>query len=129
MKRMLLLLTMVVGMFAVSNAQTTSKRIQPDTSINATGTTITFQNMASKLVSIQSTVVLISGTGAGKVYMEGTVDGNWITQDSLVLANQAINTKLFPISRTSFLSYRLRYVPTGTQTSRMTGTFCRRTDE
>ncbi|KAK6033562.1 tape measure domain protein [Ostertagia ostertagi] len=113
----------------VVTAQSTRKVTQADTSINATGSTISFTNMASKLMSIQASVVKISGTLAGEVYLDGTIDGNWIAQDSLVLADAAVATKLFPITRTNFLNYRIRYVPTGTQTSRVTATYLRRTDD
>lgn len=125
------LLALSLGLLAYgASAQSTKKVTQPDTSINTTGSTITFTNMPSKLVSVQASVARISGALNGKVYFEHTVDGNWIAVDSLVLADATVQTKIFPVTGTKGLSYRVRYAPGGTsQTSRLTASYLRRTDE
>ena len=129
MKKFLVLTTMIIGLAVIANAQSTRKVTQPDTSINGVGSIVTFSSMPSKLVAITGTVAKISGAVAGKFYLEATVDGQWNKLDSLTLVDQAVNTKTFPIARTTYLSYRINYVPTGTQTSRLTATYIRRTDE
>lgn len=112
-----------------ADAQATKRIIQADTSINTTGTTLTFQNMPSHLKTLQVTVTRISGTAAGNVFLEGTVDGNWLRIDTMALSNQVTNTKKIPISKTEYYHYRFVYVPSGTQTSRMQATYLRRADE
>ncbi len=113
-------------------AQSTKKTVSVDTLVDAETQYITFNPMASKLSSIQVTVKKVTGTVAGKVYLEGTIDGNYVYLDSLTLSDQATNTKVFPISKaigTSYLGYRAKFVTTGTQTSTAAAAWLRRTDD
>ena len=102
----------------------------PDTAINADTSTINFNSIASKVKSFQATVSKISGTVAGKVYLQGTVDGNaWLNIDSLVLTNVITNTKVFPAYPTIYNSYRAYFITSGTQQSVLTLAALRRPDE
>ena len=113
-------------------AQSTKKVVSVDTLENAETQYITFNPMASKLSAIQVTVKKVNGTVAGKVYLEGTIDGNYVTLDSLTLSDQSINTKIFTISKsvgTAYLGYRAKFATTGTQTSTAGASWLRRTDD
>ena len=113
-------------------AQSTKKVVSVDTLVDAETQNITFNPMSSKLRAIQVTVKKVTGTVAGKVYLEGTIDGNYVLLDSLTLSDQAINTKIFPFTRsvgTNYLGYRARFATTGTQTSTASASWLRRTDD
>lgn len=128
-KFLVLFIAMFVAFSAIHVQAQSTKKVVGAASINTAGTIITFQYTPSKLFAVQASVAKTSGTIAGKVYLQGTIDGNWVNLDSLTLSDQATNTKIFPITRTSYLSYQLSYVPTGTQQSVLTGSYLRRTDE
>lgn len=103
-----------------------------DTNTNATTTYVTFASIKSKVKSFQATVTKISGTVAGTVLLQGTIDGSaWVdlNTDTLTLANQATNTKVWTITSTSYNSYRAKFTTTGTQVSYMTLAYMRRPDE
>jgi len=102
----------------------------PDTNINAATSYVSFNSIASKVNSFQATVKKISGTVAGKVYLQGTIDGlAFINIDSLVLTDQSINSKVFPVTSTIYNSYRGQFTTTGTQSSYLILTVLRRPDE
>ncbi|RTL47253.1 MAG: hypothetical protein EKK39_14890 [Sphingobacteriales bacterium] len=91
---------------------------------------INFNSIQSKVKSIQLTVSKISGTLAGAVYLEGTVDGfAWVGIDSMPLTDTTIATKVIVLNGTYFNSYRARFVTTGTQVSNLTMAVLRRPDE
>ncbi len=134
MKKLLSLLMIIAFTFGANNvmAQTNVKRLVVQSS-NAVSDTISFNPVVSKINGFQATVQKKTGTVAGKIYFEGSLDGiGWARIDSITLADVSINTKVFPILRsagTSYLGYRFSCVPTGTQTSTITATYIRRTDE
>lgn len=80
-------------------------------------------------VSIQVVVTKISGTVAGTVTVQGSVDGtNYVTVSSsfstaqtLSPSNQATNTKLFTITGSPYKYYRLSYTGTGTMSATIKG--------
>ena len=111
--------------------QKPDRTILPSVTItNAATTNVTFSSIGSKVKSFQTPVTKTSGTVAGKVYLQGTVDGvGWITIDSLVLSDQAINSKSFAVTSTSFNSYRAQCVSTGTLVVALTFSYMRRPDE
>ena len=112
---------------ATAQIRTISSR---DTNTNAATSYVNIKSIASKVKSFQATVTKISGTVAGKVYLQGTVDGTaFITIDSLVLSDQAINSKVFPITSTLYNSYRGQFTSTGTQSSYLILSVLRRPDE
>ncbi len=78
-------------------------------------------------VTFEAAVYKTSGTAAGTVYMQGSLDGvNYDKTDSLVLTNQAVNFKHFKIGSSNYYYYRLYYVSTGTQVSTIYGYYIAR---
>ena len=134
MKKLLSLLMITAFTFAANNvlAQTNVKSLVTQSS-NAVSDTILFNRVVSRINGFQITVQKNTGTVAGKIYFEGSLDGiGWARIDSIALADAAINTKVFPIQRsvgTAYLHYRFNTAPAGTQTSTITATYIRRTDE
>ena len=128
MKKILVVLMALCTVFvATAQIRTISSR---DTNTNAATSYVNIKSIASKVKSFQATVTKISGTVAGKVYLQGTVDGTaFITIDSLVLSDQAINSKVFPITSTLYNSYRGQFTSTGTQSSYLILSVLRRPDE
>ncbi|RXK57564.1 hypothetical protein ESA94_20410 [Lacibacter luteus] len=98
-----------------------------------TADTVTFSNVPSKLVAFQYTFTETSGTTAGKVIFEGTVNGTWVGVDSLTLTDvTTAQTKVFPIlssNGTTYLSYRFRNTNTSSATGTIRAAWLRRTDE
>ncbi len=110
------------------NAQST-KRVASPQSVSGVPDTLTFLNMPSKLKSISTSLAKGSGTIAGKIYLEAKSLNDWELLDSLTLADKASNYKTFFFTQTTYLSYRIRYAPTGTPTATLTAGYLRRTDE
>ena len=137
---MKLLFAFFLSLFCVGalQAQTSLLSIKPekvvavetDTTINADTTVLSFKAIGGKVKSFQASVVKVSGTVAGKVYLQGTVNGNdWVSLDSVTATNVSLTTKVFPITATTYYSYRAYYITTGTQTSYLTFAYLRRQDE
>lgn len=137
MKTLLFLSIMVIGLLTFPTtplrAQTKPAQVSfvsRDTSNAADTVIVTFAGVASGIKSFQTTVTKLSGTVGGKVYLQGTIDGNaWVNIDSLSNTNIATNTKLFPVTTTHYYSYRAYYISTGTQSSILTFSYMRRPDE
>ncbi len=71
---------------------------------------------AAKTTTITYTLTRNSGTSAGVVRLEGTVDGtNWHKIDSLVLANTLTNKKYWIQTDNAFTAYRTVTIGSGTQ--------------
>lgn len=76
-------------------------------------------------VSIQSVVTKISGTVAGTVTLQGSLDGtnfntvdpNYATVTSYVPTNVSTNTKVFVVTGSPYRYYRLSYTGTGTMSA------------
>ncbi len=101
-----------------------------DTATNADTVAINLFDVGSHLTSVQVTVIKVSGTVAGKVYLQGSNNNvNWITLDSLTNSDQLYNTKAFIFSNTSYNSYRSLYNSTGTQRSVLQVAYVNRKDE
>ncbi len=137
MKRLLLLSTLFAFIATLATAQTPIYQLKPekvtvvapDTAINADTVAIVFTGIPSKIKSFQATAKKVNGTVAGKVYLQGTNDGNWLNIDSLTVTDVALTTKHFTIPSTIYYSYRAYYITTGTQRSVLNFTYLRRQDE
>lgn len=131
MRKLLFILLAAVTMIT-ANAQKRDISAK-DTNTNVSATVISYVNynsVASKVKAFQASVTKVSGTVAGKVYLEATVDGSqWQKLDSLVLSDVAAQTKLFSISATYYNSYRANFTTTGTQVSYLIFSVLRRPDE
>lgn len=119
-------------MLLFAGAQAQSRNISAmDTLTNTDTSYINFKGIGSHLKGLQMTALKISGTVAGKIYLQGTIDGlAWNNIDSLVLANSAgYQTKFVAVSGTSYFSYRSTSITTGTQSFSHTLASVRRQDE
>jgi hypothetical protein len=91
---------------------------------------LNFNSIGSNVKSFQITVVKVSGTVAGKVYLQATDDGILYTKlDSLTLTDVAAQTKFNIPAHTSYNSYQAYFVTSGTQSYTPYFTVVRRQDE
>lgn len=77
-------------------------------------------------LSLQFVVTKTSGTVAGTVYVEASNDGvNYVRpfggNDSLNLADQAVNTKVLNVGISPYAYYRARVTTSGTMVAVLTG--------
>ncbi len=89
-----------------------------DTATNATTIYKTISTVEDGIMSFYVKITKISGTVAGTVILQGTVDGtNWqnVNTDTLTLANTATNHKIWPIEHGYYKGYRVAVTTTGTQ--------------
>lgn len=114
-------------------AQTSTKKLVGVTITNTANDTLEFKNVPGKLTGIQATLDRATGSVTGKIYLDGAIiSGNYILIDSLTVTDKPQNTKVFTIARstgTTYLSYRVRFNCTGTQTSVGSAAYLRREDE
>jgi hypothetical protein len=113
----------------LTNLKSTSNKTS-DTIVN-TATEYLTLNIANsyKNVVIQPVVTKISGTAGGTVTLQGSIDGiNYVTVSSsysnyqtLSVANQTTNTKLFVVTGSPYFYYRLKYAGTGTMSCKLFG--------
>lgn len=124
-----LTLILSFGLFASMQAQSTRLVTKSITGVD----TVSFANVPSKINSFQYTFTRTSGTAAGVVVFEGTVNGTFVSIDTLVLSNVGTaQTKVFVIPRstgTSYLTYRFRNTNTSAATGTVRAAYLRRTDE
>jgi hypothetical protein len=107
------------------------RTIKLDTTVNVDTSIVAFNSVASKLKGFDIYVKKISGTLAGKVYIEATSNGiTWDRIDSLVMVDQATNKKHKEFTGTGgYNSFRSYYETTGTQSCALWITLIRRPDE
>jgi hypothetical protein len=77
-----------------------------------------------RTTSIQAVVTKYSGTVTGTGIIQGSIDGtNYldINTDTLTLANQTTNTKVWVLEGSMFKYYRLRIITTGTSSVQAKG--------
>lgn len=120
--------TAAVTVPTVAKAQTVKSVIK---TISAADT-VTFANVPSKIKSFEYTYAETSGTTAGKIYFEGTVDvnGKWDILDSLTLGdNTSKQGIIYKPTATSYLTYRFRNTNTSSATGAVRVYYLRRTDE
>lgn len=80
-------------------------------------------------VTIQAVVTKATGTAAGTVTLQGSVDGvNYVTVSSsysdaqtLSVADQTTNTKIFTVTGSPYSYYKLNYVGSGTMSCTVRG--------
>lgn len=139
MKKILAAVLIAALTFGATVAPTDVVKAQASTTYSRTITaadTITFSNLGSKLRGWQYTYTETSGTTAGKVYLEGNINGNassWIALDSMTLADQAaaqVKTITYaPTAGTLYKNYRWRNTNTSSATGAVVVTALRRPDE
>jgi hypothetical protein len=137
MKKIFIALFAFAICFAVSTANNTAHAqvyktrtlAAGDTASNATTIYLTKAAIEDGIVAIQAKVTKISGTVAGTVWLQGSIDGTnfeTISTDTLALANQTTNFKIWTISKTNYSSYRIKVTTSGTQASVATLSWLRR---
>lgn len=126
----------LAGIFLVSYNAQAQARLTPliDTMTNAETVTVSTALLNGNFESIgfQAVVTKISGTVAGYVVLQATIDGtNWatISSDTLTLANQTTNSKIWIVSTAPYNRYRLSCTTTGTQASSIKGYYIARKPE
>jgi hypothetical protein len=133
MKKILFLIVTVCLVAVTSKAQYNSGPIRVDKTktISAADTTV-LSNVEDDVVSYQYTYVEGSGTSAGKIYIEGTVDGiAWKHIDSsLVLSDVATAQSVIgTLTATTYRSYRARCSNTSSATATIYFTLLRRPED
>lgn len=137
MKKLILSIIMVTGLFKAINAQTEvfnaakHTELKKDTTVNVDTSILTFNSIGSRLKAIDLVVTKISGTVSGTVYLQASNTGGltWDSIDSLVATNQAVNKKHREFTSTTYKSYRAYYITSGTQSSVLVASYLRRPDE
>ncbi|MGN6476320.1 MAG: hypothetical protein ACTHKV_03770 [Flavipsychrobacter sp.] len=94
--------------------------VAADDTLADTDTAIVVIPVVNNTVSATVNVDKVSGTVAGTVYLEATVDNiTYDKLDSLTLANQAVNNKTFNLhggnNKLMYASYRFEFITSGTQ--------------
>lgn len=126
MKRLFLLLTLSLSLFAVSFGQGTALTVTgspvtaPGTA-NLTGpTTIVFYESGA----FQTVITRTSGVVAGSANLQGTVDGtNWVTLTTVALTDVATQSFVFTAVPVAFSRYRVSVTTSGTSVIAVTGTY------
>jgi len=97
-----------------AHAQIVTKVTVVKDSTVSTDTTVLKLALDNNTKSVEFHATKVSGTVAGKVYLQGTVDGtNWDTVDSLTYANQATNYKVFSLTHLTYAQYRFQAIGSG----------------
>jgi hypothetical protein len=115
MKSFFLLLVMSF-LFTVTQAQLL-KTTAPvkDSVVNTDNSTINLGSATNDVVSVHLTGTRASGTVAGKVYLDASIDGsNYTVLDSVTLSNGANVWAPFQLTKLWYSQYRLRISSTGT---------------
>lgn len=90
-------------------------------------------SVGSDVRGFQYTALKSSGTVAGKVILEGTINGTWVGVDSLTLADvtyaQTKVTSVAPTAGTTYRNYRYRCTNTSAATIVITATYIKRSDD
>jgi len=101
-----------------------------DTNTNAQTTYVTSYSLPSNTgnFSLQYVGTKISGTVAGTVLLQGSLDGVNYTSvaDTLTLSDQAVNTKIWDVSGSKRIKWRFEITTTGTNKIASTGYYTER---
>lgn len=133
MKKLLMLFFLCLSVVFAAQAQTISgTTILKSTALHAETDTITDATVETQygnvgfnknVVSVQSTITKISGTVAGVMTLEGSLNGTSYqrinTTDSLLLTNVASQSKIFTVSPNLYKYIRVKVTPTGTQSAKL----------
>lgn len=125
MKNIFIICLFAMVLNLASNAQTTMTG-SGDTIVNTATKTNTLKLSGSfKEVLVQSVVTKISGTVAGTLTLQGSIDGtNYVTADSsalhkrlFVATNVTTQSVVFVIQGSPYLYYRVSYTGVGTMSA------------
>jgi hypothetical protein len=125
-----LFFAVIATAFMITGFNAQAQTIKSTTKTITAADTLSFSNVGTHLKAFQYTYTETSGTSAGKVYLEGTINGTYVLLDSLTLADvTTAQTKVFPITAETYLSYRFRNTNTSSATGTVKAYYIRRTDE
>jgi hypothetical protein len=121
MKKLLFASLAIVCLATTAIAQKPFRTVK-DTVINTNADTsnVTISNVEGGLKGLQATVIKTSGTVAGRVILQGSIDNvAWVdvNTDTLTLSNTASQSKVWAITNASYMSYRVEFITSGTQVS------------
>lgn len=137
MKKILALIVLVIGV-KVASAQAIPPYLKPEfvtlsprNLVNTDTLQLSFNKIGSGLKSLQMTVVKVSGTVAGKVYLYGVNDGIApVKLDSLTLADVATpQTQYTYPAGTKYATYYALFITSGTVAYTPYFSMVRRPDE
>lgn len=133
MKKILFVALVAALTFGITTMPVADVKAQSTNTVSKTITaadTITWTTVASKLKGLQYTYTETSGTTAGKVYLQGTINGTYVNLDSLTLSDvTTAQTKVFAITSTTYKGYRFVNTNTSSATGAVVATYIRRYDE
>lgn len=129
MKKFFSLFLIASVLFCSSSQAQLVKSVSPAkaTLTNADTTTISFGNVENDVTSFQAVFTRASGTAAGRVVLQGTIDGtNYLGIDSLAFTNIVTNSKIFNANTLRCAAYRFIVFTSGTVTGSLAGYKLRR---
>ncbi len=112
-----------------ASAQLVTTTTSTDTLTNTDETTISFGTVPDGVKSIQAIANRLTGTAAGKAYLQVSNDRtNWVTIDSsAAFSNASVNTHIFSLTANGqYLAYRVRFTSSGTTTMEAKAVLVRR---
>jgi len=133
----LFILMFAIAISSSANAQsytmTSSVGNSSDTNTNAETVTLTKAITGSfAVISVQAVVTKLSGTAAGNIVLQGTVNGtNYVTitdlcqpsaNDTFTLSNVTTQSCMWTITPSKYIGYRLSVTTSGTVSARIQGT-------
>lgn len=136
MKKIFLSALIAVMTFSFTAIPSAKVKAQSTNAISRTITaadTVSWLNVPSKVKGFEYSYTETSGTTAGKVYFEGTINGTWFALDSITLADvaqvQALKFLIKTSDGTQYKSYRFRNQNTSSATGAIVAAYLRRYDE
>lgn len=141
MKKFILLFALMFSIAGISNAQSytmlSSVGNTSDTNTNAETVTLTKAITGSfAVISVQAVVTKLSGTAAGNIVLQGTVNGtNYVNltdlcqpsaNDTFTLTNVTTQSCMWTITPSKYIGYRLAFTTSGTVSARVQGTIIAR---
>lgn len=127
MKKTLSILLVSFGLMLCmnSNAQVVTMTGSGDTITNTETEYIYYKAATNYVVSVQVQVTKLSGTVAGTVILEGSIDGtNYTTireADTLTMTNTTSQGYLWTFSPSPYVYYRIKGTGSGTMAARIYG--------
>lgn len=117
----MLVLSFTVKAQSISQATPLTGNTQTITN-TATGTLTVKVTDSYEVTSVQVNVTKVSGTIAGKVYMQASLDNvNFSNIDSVTVTDKAVNSKIFLNGINKYLYYKVSYTGVGTMVGTMNG--------
>ncbi len=133
MKNILILFSLCFAFVLGANGQTSTMTNSGDTIVNTATEACSLKvNNSYKSLSIHALITKISGTVAGTLTLQGTIDGvTWVTVDTATFVSDGLATytatnvtsqsKVWIVSGSPYLWFKLSYTGTGTMSATLKG--------